>query len=266
MSAPCNDGTLLDFVDGELDDAAADAFRAHLRDCSDCQDQLCGLVQLRARLQSMKPRSPRADRPQKAGGFTVAAYIAVRMMLVELGYLFEYEWAQSVKAPATAEDFAREYTWVVLNSGMRNTVAQRIFDRVWPLLQAGKPIGTAFNHVGKRGAIELVYQGRDHYFARFRAAGDIVEFCHGLPWIGHITKYHLAKNLGADVAKPDRWLIRLATASGETVDELCRRIARATGDRVASVDVVLWRACALGVIITDGSAWSLAPKPSSEGT
>lgn len=64
---------------------------------------------------------------------------------------------------------------------------------------------------------------------------------------------HLAKNLGCDVVKPDRWLERLAAAEGTTPHLLCNRLAYASGDRIATVDVVLWRACAIGILtVNDG--------------
>jgi hypothetical protein len=84
--------------------------------------------------------------------------------------------------------------------------------------------------------------------AGFTLAVDKLQFCADLPWIGGITKYHLAKNLGADVAKPDVHLQRLADREGCSVDALCSRLAEETGLRVASVDTVLWRACANGVL------------------
>lgn len=80
------------------------------------------------------------------------------------------------------------------------------------------------------------------------AADDKLAFCESLPWIGGITKYHLAKNFGADVAKPDVHLKRLADAAGCTAQALCDRLARETGYRVGTVDVVLWRACAIGLV------------------
>jgi len=200
----------------------------------------------------------------------VDIYLRVRAKLAELGFGDDYEWSENVKAPATADALCCEYTWVVLNSGMKNTVARGIMDRVWPALVTGKPIRDLFRHVGKVSAIEHVWGHRRDYFTCFNAilngaqrsssgepwsdmaVGDaIVAWCESLPWIGKITKFHLAKNLGADVAKPDRWLIRLGAASGETVEELCSRLARKTGDRIATVDVVLWRACAVGVLIVD---------------
>jgi len=83
---------------------------------------------------------------------------------------------------------------------------------------------------------------------RYLVAADKVEFCASLPWIGNITKYHLAKNFGADVAKPDVHLQRLADREGTTAQALCERLAKATGYRAATVDVLLWRACANGII------------------
>lgn len=197
----------------------------------------------------------------------VALYLWARTQLRELGWRSDYDWAQSVRAPDNAEDFCREYTWVVLNSGMKHTVARGLMERVWPRLIAGRPLHEVYRHVGKRGAIELVWNNRGHYFSRFQRqthVDDVLHFCHGLPWIGPITKYHLAKNLGADVAKPDRWLVRLAESSGESVDALCARIAKETSDRVATVDVVLWRACAVGLLaIRNGRTVPLWP-PGSE--
>ncbi|HVY23721.1 MAG TPA: hypothetical protein VG962_10250 [Steroidobacteraceae bacterium] len=52
----------------------------------------------------------------------------------------------------------------------------------------------------------------------------------------------MAKNLGFDIAKSDRHLVRLKDALGfNTVDEMCLSIARFSGDAVRVVDVVLWR-------------------------
>lgn len=183
---------------------------------------------------------------------TAALYVRTRERLAELGYGDDYTWSQALRAPETAEAFACEFVWVVINSGMKNTVAHKIFDRVWPRLNDGLEIATVFGHEGKVAAIEKVWRLRADYFSCFRAADDVVAWCETLPWIGAITKYHLAKNLGADVAKPDRWLMRLADAGGETVDALCARLARDTGDRVATVDLILWRACAVGVLAVDG--------------
>lgn len=178
---------------------------------------------------------------------TVDRYRSLKIALVAAGYADEMKWSVTVGPPATAEDFASEYVWVVLNSGIKNQVARVIYDRVFPAIEAGGSAGDVFGHVGKAAAIDLVWTMRHCFLARLRMAADVVAFCRSLPWIGPITCWHLAKNYGADVAKPDRWLKRVAAESGELVDSLCRRLSKATGDRVATVDLVIWRACNLGL-------------------
>lgn len=105
-----------------------------------------------------------------------------------------------------------------------------------------------FKHPGKADAIWAIWQDRQRLFEGYMAAPDKLEFCGGLPWIGGITKYHLAKNFGAQVAKPDVHLQRLADAEGVTPQQLCERLAVETGYKVPTVDVVLWRACATGLV------------------
>ena len=73
-------------------------------------------------------------------------------------------------------------------------------------------------------------------------------YLESIPWIGGITKYHLAKNLGFDCCKPDRHLVRISKEYNTSPEELCKRISEATGDRVATVDLVIWRVANLGLI------------------
>lgn len=198
---------------------------------------------------------------------TADLYREIRARLAAAGHVGDWEWSQNLKPPTGPEALACEYTWVVLNSGMKNTVAHKIMDRVWPLVSSGMAIGNAFGHRGKAEAIESTWRQRTERYQSFfvanaLGAAAVLVWCESLPWIGPITKYHLAKNLGVDVAKPDRWLVRLAEAERTTVDDLCTRLARETGDRVATVDVVLWRACAIGMLgVHDGRI----TKPAWEG-
>ena len=54
------------------------------------------------------------------------------------------------------------------------------------------------------------------------------------------------KNLGFDVVKPDRHLLRLASSLGfDSPEELCAEIAYEFGEPAAVVDIVLWRYCTL---------------------
>jgi hypothetical protein len=58
----------------------------------------------------------------------------------------------------------------------------------------------------------------------------------------------LAKDAGVDVAKPDVHLARLARRDRTDVERMCMRLARWTGYRSATVDTILWRACATGIL------------------
>jgi hypothetical protein len=145
-------------------------------------------------------------------------------------------------ADQTAEDLYREYAWVVINSGMKNQVAETIFKR----FEHDGP--DAVGHPGKREAIREMGELKDARFKHLKQDHDnindahAIEYLETLPWIGPITKYHLARNLGIDCAKPDRHLMRIAKHFGyDDVQEMCAYIASMTMLRIGTVDVILWR-------------------------
>ena len=168
------------------------------------------------------------------------------------GYGADIDWARNVGGPKSADEFAREAIFVICNSGMRFTVAQGIFDRVVPAIKRGESARTVFGHPGKAAAIDSIWRDRQRWFDRWMAESTTVDqkltLCEEMPWIGGITKYHLAKNFGAQVAKPDVHLQRLADLEGASPQALCERLADETGLSVIAVDVVLWRASALGIL------------------
>jgi hypothetical protein len=157
-------------------------------------------------------------------------------------------WADLLECPSDPDEFALEVIFVVCNSGMKNTVARGIFDRCITALKLGESAASAFGHKGKAAAIDHIWAERSSLLAGYLTAEDKLAFAESLPWVGGITKYHVAKNFGADVAKPNVHLVRLADREGCTPQQLCERLARETGLRVAAVDTVLWRACADGVL------------------
>lgn len=193
---------------------------------------------------------------------TPAAYRELRAGIIAAGYDDEIAWAEGLKPPETADHFASEYIWVVLNSGMKNQVAQGIADKVYPAIKAGRSASTVFRHKAKCAAIDRFSQTRDQLFAKFSMLQtDVARFYFtdpkvlrrllGIaPCIGQITRWHLAKNWGVDCAKPDRHLERLAEHYKTTTHALCKKLSSETGDRVATVDLVLWRASNLGLINT----------------
>lgn len=164
------------------------------------------------------------------------------------GLSYIIDWSETVVAPRTAEEFAAETAYVICNSGMRQSVATVIHQRCMEAVQAGGSATDVFGHPGKAEAIDVIWRDRGALFADFVTADDKVAFCDALPWIGPVTRYHLAKNFGVDVAKPDVHLERLARRDRTTTEKLCARLAKQSGYRVATVDTILWRACAEGII------------------
>lgn len=135
----------------------------------------------------------------------------------------------------------QEYVWVVINSGMKNQVAEKIYARFWKE-QDFDVIG----HPGKREAIIKAFLKYKQWFKDLQQAPDKIEYLGSLHYIGKITKYHLARNLGIDCAKPDRHLVRLAERFNFVdVQEMCQYISIKTGERIGVVDVILWRYCNL---------------------
>jgi hypothetical protein len=179
---------------------------------------------------------------------TLKRFRRIEQALREAGYADDNQWAEQLKPPADALEFAEAAVYVICNSGMHYRVAQDIFARCMASLRRKGTVRKVFGHPGKAKAIGSIWKEREQLFAAYRCAEDKVEFCQSLPWIGPVTSHHLAKDLGVDVAKPDVHLARLARRDKTTVAKLCAKLARQTGYRQATIDTVLWRACATGVL------------------
>ena len=131
---------------------------------------------------------------------------------------------------------------------MKNQIAEKIHSRVMAAIVDGVPIGTVFGHAGKVKAINYVLARQKEFYFEYLMANDKLAWLETLPYIGKVTKYHLAKNLGLDVCKPDRHLVRIASQCDITPQKLCEKLARETGSRVAVIDQILWRSANLGFI------------------
>lgn len=190
----------------------------------------------------------------------------LRAIITDLGDVAadDIAWSEGIRAPGTAEDFALEAIFVICNSGMKNTIARAIYERVRDLLFLGHSAREGFGHEGKAAAIDTIWRDRDALFAGFGRCDtddERLSYLVGLPWIGDITKYHLAKNFGVDVAKPDVHLQRLADREAVSPQALCERLAKEIGFRVATVDLLLWRACATGLLDSRSGLRRRKPAP-----
>jgi hypothetical protein len=102
-----------------------------------------------------------------------------------------------------------------------------------------------FRHEGKIQAIaESAYIVHERTFETI--LDDILEdpfrTLLSFPYVGPTTVFHIAKNIGIPVAKPDRHLLRLASANGFCdVQAFCGQISDFLGEDIRKVDSVLWR-------------------------
>ncbi len=186
-------------------------------------------------------------------------YVGAKEYVVRAGFGREIDWQEELRLENVDErQMLREQAWVVLSSGMREAVVARLFERVshafcdWDAeaiqensAQCTARALAAFCHPGKMNAIatncrKLAEESLEAWKLALLAHGPT--WLTRLQYIGPVTCWHLAKNVGLDVVKPDRHLMRMARASGARDPRaLCALFASVTGDRLAVVDLVLWR-------------------------
>lgn len=161
----------------------------------------------------------------------------------ENGYFDEIEYFRNNK-PFEDQDsttFFLEYVWTVLNAGMKEQVARKIYNVFIEKLDPSK-----IGHLGKRRAIQEAINNYEIWFDQLQRANNKIDYLETLPWIGPVTKYHLARNIGIDTVKPDRHLVRLAEEYGFASPlELCKEIQRTIPEKLGVIDVILWRYCNL---------------------
>lgn len=190
----------------------------------------------------------------------VGLYNHARERILSSEFKREYEWQRELDIlDVTERTFLREAAWVVINSGFKERTARKHFGNIslafgdWEsalhitshreiCVECGL---SAFGNERKINAIadiaEIVF---DVGFKKIHNALSIdpISTLSTFPYIGPITVWHLAKNLGCDVAKPDRHIVRLAAIYGyDCVQMFCRDIAHETGEKINVVDIVLWR-------------------------
>lgn len=187
-------------------------------------------------------------------------YLIAKEQVIEAGYAEEIDWQDEVSIEKLNEsDFLREAAWVVLSAGFRESIIRDKFYR----------ISEAFLNWSDANSIISQRESCRHdallMFRNKRKIDSIIEIvdrvaCEGfiaiyrniitngiyylqqLPYIGPVTSYHLAKNIGLSTAKPDRHLIRVANSFGyNSVERMCKDISNEVGDSIQVIDIVLWR-------------------------
>lgn len=176
-----------------------------------------------------------------------------------------------------ADEFAKHAAYVVLSSGFRQKTAKIIHQKIMNFLHGSAP-GTNINEMtgellkifgnkNKVNAIANIWLYRNEYRNGYyelekEPLHTKLDYLLSIPHIGPITRNHLARNLGEDVAKYDIWIQRLGVQwSGrkdlkkrinnsklnEAVKKVCDKmfayLRQETGLPVGYIDLVLWWAC-----------------------
>lgn len=191
------------------------------------------------------------------------------------------EWSNEHREfPASAQKVASEVIWIILCAGRSAQAARTIEAKVWKALREDRPVVEVFGYRAKAEAIERAWRERERDFAGLLKARDdgidgVLSWCRSIPFVGDDTQFQLAKNFGFDLCKPDIWLCRLAGLADKprrrvglrfkACMDLCEPLARACGQRVATVDSALWLACNKGVLAVDADAGPVRFSPRSQG-
>jgi hypothetical protein len=188
------------------------------------------------------------------------AYFKVKKYLYESGYFDEIEWQYGVNISKINEkSFLEEYAWVVLNTGMSEKIIRNIFPNIcssffhWSSVEkivehCDSCKSNALKYFNNKKKIEaivetvnIIYEKKFSVFLN-EIINNNINFLKQLPYIGPITSYHLAKNIGFSVSKPDRHLVKLAEMlCYNSVDDMCNTICFLSDEPINVVDIVLWR-------------------------
>jgi hypothetical protein len=213
-----------------------------------------------------------------------AAYLYAKRVVLNAGYDAEIAWQEDAcRRPLTETRFLAEAAWVVLSSGMREAVVRRVFAAIASAFadfrsahvaamsaadRGRKQALRAFRHERKIDAIIAIIRhvdeaGLDEVQRLLLLEGTT--YLQTLPYIGPVTAFHLAKNLGHDVAKPDRHLVRIAHACGyDDPQVLCSDLRDFLGEPVPVIDIVLWRYATLTAGYISELVREATPHPSLE--
>jgi hypothetical protein len=181
------------------------------------------------------------------------------------------------KEHLSKDEFANRAIYVILAGGFKQQIAKKIHQKMMLYLQYSSSkaeksnlyndLLNIFCNKNKVNAIVDIWQNREkysngYYLLKNAPLETKLSYLYKLPYIGKITKNHLARNLGEDVPKYDIWVQRLGVMfSGrkdlepqinnsklnpeivKVCDNMFKQIKQETGLPIGYIDFVLWRAC-----------------------
>lgn len=187
-------------------------------------------------------------------------YLFIKNVVSYCGYKEEIEWQDKLSSDSINESsFLKETAWVILSSGMKELIVRKLFFDIsncfynWVsskriIKYEEKCLSDAlkiFNNKPKLSAIiEAAKRINNIGFKNIKKMinSDPINKLQEFSFIGPVTAYHLAKNIGLNIAKPDRHLVRLSNQAGfSDVQSFCTEISSLTGDKISVIDIVFWR-------------------------
>lgn len=187
-------------------------------------------------------------------------YFIAKNYVIQKGYSDEIDWQEEVNLnELTAQTFLKEYSWVVLASGLSDRVVSKVFPKIKSLLnnwtnleyivlnfdELEKSLLKIFNNKLKIKALlntslRVFSEGFINIKTNIQLKG--LSYLKSFSFIGETTCFHLAKNIGLSFAKPDRHLIRISKKIGfDSPHILCKLISDYIQEKIQVVDLVLWR-------------------------
>jgi hypothetical protein len=188
------------------------------------------------------------------------AYFHAKSAVIAAGFADEIDYHDRLSFNELQErDFLREAAWVILSCGMRESVVSQKFGQMSAAFLdwvSGEAIvaqrdfcrSTAlavFTHPRKIEAIlQIASAVASEGFAgiRHQVQESGATYLQRFSFIGPATSLHLGKNLGLNVVKPDRHLVRISSALGyRSPHDMCQQLSTVLGEKACIIDVVFWR-------------------------
>lgn len=187
-------------------------------------------------------------------------YFLAKKYVIQNGYSEEIDWQDDISlSKLTHQVFLKEYSWVVLASGLSDKVVSKVFPKIQMIFKNWDSLDYVIQNYSKLETILLkVFNNKlkikalleTSVFVYTKGFNNVkreicskgINFLKSFSFIGEITCFHLAKNIGLSYAKPDRHLVRISKSIGfNSPHALCNLISEHIAEKIQVVDLVLWR-------------------------
>ncbi len=166
---------------------------------------------------------------------------------------FKTSWVRKVSPNAISpQHFFKEYVWVVYACNFevdileqhRNALYRAYGNyRVLDVTRKDAVLAIIHNIPKWNAVLETARKMQYISWRDFKEAYlSSIDSMTALKFIKDVTKFHLARNLGFDVAKPDRWMKRIAQRfECESVKQMCQYLSKKHNLQVKEIDLILWK-------------------------